>query len=414
MLISGGFWLLAGVEILTVFERRVLALLYHLTGRLPQFATPVAGVFFLLLGIILASVGIRQTTRTLLFELDPGRADNVVDIMFSRRLLRRGPHVVAIGGGTGLSTLLRGLKEYTSNITAIVTVADDGGSSGRLREDFGVLPPGDIRNTLVALADAEPLMQELFQHRFPGDNALSGHSFGNLFITAMNQIAGDFDEAIQLSSKVLAIRGKVLPSTLQSVVLKAEYTDGHIVTGESNIPLERKRIRRVFIEPHDVVPLDEALQAIAAADIIVLGPGSLYTSVMPNLLVAALVEEIRKSAAVRVYICNVMTQPGETDGYTASDHLRAIIDHVGPNFVHYCLMNNTPIAEASAERYRAQGAYPVVNDPAEVRALGAIPVMRPLINESNLVRHDPKRLAAAVLELAKHHRMRRYVLKFGK
>jgi uncharacterized cofD-like protein len=235
-----------------------------------------------------------------------------------------------------------------------------------------------------------------------------------LFITAMNQIAGDFDEAIQLSSKVLAIRGKVLPSTLTSVVLKAEYADGCVVSGESHIPLERKRIRRVSIEPKDVAPVIEALEAIAAADIIVMGPGSLYTSVMPNLLVPALAQAIRKSAAVRAYICNVMTQPGETDGYTASDHLRAVLDHVGPNFVHYCLMNNTTIAEPLAERYRSQGAFPVVNDPAEIRAMGVIPVLRPLINESNLVRHDHKRLASAVLDLAKHHRVRRYVLRLGK
>lgn len=405
LLISSGLGLLVGVEILASLEHALLRVVFRLTGSLPPYASVVVGAVLLGFGIFCVSVGVRQTTRTLLKELAPGEAENIADIMFARRHLRRGPHIVVVGGGTGLSTLLRGLKVYTSNITAIVTVADDGGSSGRLREDFGVLPPGDIRNTLVALADTEPLMEELFQYRFPEGNGLAGHSFGNLFITAMHQIAGDFEAAVHLSSKVLAIRGRVLPSTLQSVVLRAEFADGSTAVGESQIPLAGKRIRRVTLDPANPAPVEDALRAIAAADIILLGPGSLYTSVLPNLLVDSMTSAIRSSAAAKVYICNVMTQPGETDNYTAADHLQAIIDHTGPDIVHYCLLNNATVPDSSARRYRDKGAYPVIPDASRIRELGVTPVLRSLISETNLVRHDPARLAAAVMELANRHRV---------
>ncbi|HHW09693.1 MAG TPA: YvcK family protein [Firmicutes bacterium] len=398
--ISGGLALLLGWEVLSTVEQLFVRRLQALFGRQPAFVPSLAGLFLIAAGIVLVCAGVRQTVRTLLRELAPRDVDNVADIMFARRNLRRGPHVVALGGGTGLSTLLRGMKEYTSNITAIVTVADDGGSSGVLRAELGMLPPGDIRNTLVALADTEPLMQQLFQYRFPQGNGLAGHSFGNLFIAAMHQITGDFEGAVRESSKVLAIRGRVLPSTLDPVVLQAEYTDGDTITGESRIPQPGKRIRKVSICPADAAPLDEALRAIAAADIIILGPGSLYTSVMPNLLVRPITAAIRESAAIKIYVCNVMTQPGETSGYSAADHLQAIFDHAGPGLVHYCLANNAPISEAAAERYRRRGAHPVAVDAGRLQKLGVTPVVRSLISETDVVRHDPQKLARAVLEVA--------------
>ncbi len=406
LIICSGLVLFCGVDNITVAERWLVQIVHQGTGRLPRYGQRLAGLAAVLAGIALVTIGVRQTVRTLLFELAPAEADNVANIMYVRRKLRRGPRVVVVGGGTGLATLLRGLKEYTSNITAIVTVADDGGSSGQLRAELGMLPPGDIRNTLVALADAEPLMQKLFQYRFPEDQAgeseprLAGHSFGNLFIAAMLQVAGDFEQAVRESSRVLAIRGTVLPSTLQSVVLHAEYEDGSTVAGESQIPLAGKPIRRVRLAPADAAPLPDALRAIAGADLIVLGPGSLYTSVLPNLLVADIARAIRAATAVKVYACNVMTQPGETDGYSAADHLRAIICHAGPGLIQYCLANSAPITEPAAERYRQQGAYPVAADVAQIKALGITPVLRAIISENNLVRHDPAALAKAVLEVA--------------
>lgn len=401
LLISGGLWLLVGIEILTGLESLVTRRLLSFMGHFPGYASVMLGSILMTLGIFLAVTGFRQTVHTLLMELAPEDVEDVASIMFERRHLRRGPHVVVIGGGTGLATLLRGIKEHTSNITAIVAMADDGGSTGRLREDFGVLPPGDIRNTLVALADTEPLMEALFQYRFSVGNGLEGHSFGNLFITAMHQIAGDFEQAVRQSSKVLAIRGRVLPSTLESVVLRAVYQDGTEIRGESLIPQKNKRIGRVYLEPPDAQPVEAALEAIDTADAILLGPGSLYTSVIPNLLVQGLADRIRASAALRIYICNVMTQPGETDGYDAFDHLRAILEHGGPGLVHYCLLNTAAIPQHVAKRYEDQGAYPVEANTAKIREMGIVPVLRPLIDESNQARHHPQKLAEAVMELVR-------------
>ena len=252
--------------------------------------------------------------------------------------------VVALGGGTGLSTLLRGLKQLTSKITAIVTVSDDGGSSGRLRAEMGVLPPGDIRNCLVALADSESLMTELFNYRFKGNGPLAGHSFGNLFIAAMSDITGDFDLAVKRSSDVLAIRGRVLPATCDDCVLGAILEDGRRVLGESVLATCDSPISRVFLEPGDCKPLPEALRAIDEADAIVLGPGSLYTSVIPNLLVPGMADAIATSKAVKIYVCNVMTEAGETTGYTAQRHLAAIRNHAGDEVVDWVIVSNSPIS----------------------------------------------------------------------
>lgn len=333
--------------------------------------------------------------------------DLVVGTGQRARQLARGPRIVVIGGGTGLSTLLRGIKEFTSNVTAIVTVADDGGSSGRLRKEMGVLPPGDIRNCLVALADSEPLMARLFQYRFPeGDpTGLGGHTFGNLFIATMSAITGDFEEAVKESSRVLAVRGRVLPSTLEDVALAAECEGGGVVDGESTISKCGARIVRVFLKPRDPKALPEAVEAIHDADAVVLGPGSLFTSVLPNLLVRGITGAIRRSEALKIYVCNVMTQPGETDGFTASDHVRAIFEHVGEGLVNYVLVNTGEVPPRLAERYRQEGAHPVVVDCERLRALGVSVVESNLISTTNYARHDPERLAKAIITMlaeAKH------------
>lgn len=317
-----------------------------------------------------------------------------------RQFLKRGPRVVALGGGTGLPVLLRGLKKYTDNITAVVTVADDGGSSGRLRGEFGVLPPGDIRNCLVALAETETLMDKLFCYRFGRGHGLAGHSLGNLLITALADILGDFQVAVKEASKVLKVKGRVLPSTLNQVVLHAELQDGAVISGESRIPQQQLPIRRVFLTPEECPPVPEALEAIYQSDLILLGPGSLYTSVLPNLLVEGIAEALKRSTAWKCYICNVMTQPGETTGFKASDHLRVLYDHTGYGWIDYILVNIQEVTPEKRARYAQDGAAPVVVDEHALRKLGINVIKAELLDESEYVRHDSDKLARAVIRLA--------------
>lgn len=316
-----------------------------------------------------------------------------------RRLLSRGPRIVVIGGGTGLPAALRGLKEYSANITAVVTVADDGGSSGRLRGEFQILPPGDIRNCLVALADTEGLMEQLFMHRFDQGDGLAGHSFGNLFILALTAVTGDFETALRQSSEVLAIRGQVLPATVEQVALEAELANGGVVRGESRIGDADAPIRRVRLVPEHVAPVPAVLAAIAEADLIVLGPGSLYTSVIPNLLVPGVADAIRASQALKVYVCNIMTQPGETDGYECRDHLQALMDHAGPGIVSHCLVNTAAVPADIRQRYEDMGAEPVRALPGYDSSLGVEVIGRPLLDPAHPGRHDSEQLAAALLQL---------------
>jgi len=299
------------------------------------------------------------------------------------------------------------MKHYTANLAAVVTVADDGGSSGILRSEFGILPPGDIRNCLVALADTEPLMEKLFQYRFAQGSGLSGHPFGNLFILAMTETTGNFYDAVRASSQVLAIRGQVMPSTLDHVILKAQLANGQIVAGESIIGKAASPIRRVFLERVEVEehggpihPLDDALKAIEQAEVIVLGPGSLYTSILPNLLVPGVADAIRRSKAFKIYVCNIMTEPGETDGYSVSQHIKALIDHAGYGIINTCLVNNAPIPEPTLQKYRARNAAPVVIDVKESQRLGVDLVQVNLLSEGqDYVRHDPERLAWHIARL---------------
>ena len=318
--------------------------------------------------------------------------------------------IVAIGGGTGLSTVLRGLKEFVprhgpadarhpiEDLAAIVTVMDDGGSSGRLRREYSVLPPGDIRNCLVALSDDEALLSRLFRYRFAEGRALRGHSFGNLFLVALTNITGDFAEAVRVSGQVLAIRGRIYPSTLQNVTLEATMENGRVVAGEARIPRARARIRELRLRPRRVRPLAEAMDAIQQANVILVGPGSLYTSVIPNLLVSGVAEEIARSKAARVYIPNLMTQPGETDGMSTADHVRAIYQHTGCRLFDWVVINQQKISPRVAKRYRAEGAEPVVNDTRELARLGLLCISGKLLEERGVIRHNSARLARLLVK----------------
>ena len=352
----------------------------------------------LISGIILLILGIKHLMRSFIAAFMPSSKGNeLVDILYHKRQLNRGPKIVAIGGGTGLSVLLSGLKEYTSNITAIVTVADDGGSSGRLRQQFDILPPGDIRNCLVALADAPTLMRDLFQFRFDSSSELSGHSFGNLFITVMTKLTGDFEKAIKETSKVLALRGQVIPSTLNNVILVAQHKDGSITEGENKIPKAHKPISRVSLRPARSQATPEAMKAIEEAQIIILGPGSLYTSIIPNLLIKGITDSIAASAAVKVYVCNVMTQPGETDGYKVSDHIKTLTSHSHPRIIDYCIANSGVIPAEMLERYRQQNSCPVVNDRENIENMGYRLIEDDFVVSDDVIRHDHLKLAKIIL-----------------
>ncbi|MGG3467971.1 YvcK family protein [Neobacillus pocheonensis] len=321
----------------------------------------------------------------------------------------RQPRIVVIGGGTGLPVLLRGLKQYPVDITAIVTVADDGGSSGRLREDLHIPPPGDIRNVLASLSDVEPLVEEMFQHRFNTSNELSGHSLGNLILAAMTSITGNFVHAIQEMSKILNVRGKVLPAANQSVILHAEMEDGTVVSGESKIPYSGKKIKKVFMTPQNIRPLPETIQAIRQADLIIIGPGSLYTSILPNLLVPRLGDEVCKSHAKKVYICNLMTQAGETHGYSASEHVKALYNHMSCTFIDTILVNNEEVPPDVQLRYKEELAQPVAYDLPELFELGIEVVHADIAYlENGALRHDPKKVAKILYNLLITETKKRY------
>ncbi|MFA5157287.1 MAG: YvcK family protein [Candidatus Omnitrophota bacterium] len=348
-------------------------------------------------GIIILILGIKRIIRSIINAFIPSsKGSELVDILYHRSQLGRGARIVTIGGGTGLSVLLEGLKEYTSNITAIVTVADDGGSSGRLRQQFDILPPGDIRNCLVALADASTLMRDLFQFRFEKGSEFSGHNFGNLFITVMTQLTGDFEKAIKETSKVLALRGQVIPSTLNNVTLVAEYHDGSTAKGEDNIPKAHMPIKRVTLEPRDSQATPEAIRAIEEAQVIVLGPGSLYTSIIPNLLIKDITDALVKSQAIKVYVCNAMTQPGETDGYRASNHIRGLIAHAHPRVLDYCILNTGEISSSILKRYAQEDSYPVINDTKNIENMGYRVIEDDIVITDDVIRHDPVKLAKII------------------
>ncbi|MCV3215513.1 YvcK family protein [Plectonema radiosum NIES-515] len=357
----------------------------------------ISGPLVILFGLLLVLWGQTRTVGSITEVLRPkGHSEEeLIDVLLAHRRLYRGPKIVVIGGGTGLSTLLRGLKTYSANITAIVTVADDGGSSGRLRQEFGVLPPGDIRNCLAALADEEKLLTELFQYRFKAGDGLTGHSFGNLFLTAMSDITGDLERAVAASSKVLAVRGQVLPATLSDVRLWAELADGRRIEGESSIPQAGGTIVKIGCIPANPPALPTAIKAINEADYIIIGPGSLYTSLIPNLLVPQIADAIAASVAPRIYVCNIMTQPGETQGYTVSDHIRAIDAACGRQLFDAVLVHKKSPSAHSLIRYAQQKSHPVFLDREAVLELGRRIVLANILFEDDIgwVRHNPQKLA---------------------
>lgn len=419
---TAGLWIPAVFVILGLvlfFSGLALSLREYLVGGLNSFgdwagnvlknavgddrdvSAHVMGGGFLVLGAYIAFIGVKAGVRRFMDTVTPGRGGGLVNDYVRRQQLAQGPHIVALGGGTGLSTLLRGLKQHSSNITAIVTVTDDGGSSGQLIKDKGMIPPGDIRNCLVALADAEKAMTDLFQHRFKKDSgSLSGHSMGNLLIAALlDQSRGDFEQAVESASAVLAIRGRVIPSTLEHVSLRAALDGGQEVCGETAIVAAGSKIRRVFLDPPAIHPHPSAIEAIADADLILIGPGSVFTSVVPNLLVPGIADALKATQVPKVYICNVMTQPGESDSFTASEHVTAVLNCVEERIFDYVMINSAAPSESALEAYAGAGQHWVEPDMDRIRAMGLRVIAGDFMSESDVVRHDSMRVAARVLKL---------------
>lgn len=361
------------------------------------------GIAFLIAGVLLVAIGLRGTFKAVERAYAGQGREDFLETALRRRKLEHGERTVALGGGTGLSTMLRGLKNYSSNITAVVTMADDGGSSGLLRKE-GMLPPGDLRNCIAALAETEVLMEELFQHRFSGMGALKGHSLGNLIVAALFEKTGDFESAVEETSRVLAVRGKVLPSTLDEVRLGAVLKNGEEIIGQSRINT-CEDIERVFLVPSNPRALPNVISAIEEADVILIGPGSLYTSILPNLLVPEIAEAIKKSSAPKIYICNVMTQPGETTGYSATDHVRAVIRHIGPGVMTHVLVNSGKVSKEVLGRYQNKGAASVIYNVRELEMLGVRVIKGNFIEISDapsakhVVRHHPQKLAQMVFRI---------------
>lgn len=365
-------------------------------------------VFLIAAGSFVLYLAVIQGMRSFIFLINKGYISVSLDskklenLIYEKRLLVKGPKIVVIGGGTGLSTMLRGLKYFTTNITAVVTVADDGGGSGDLRQDLGILPPGDIRNCILALADTEPLMEELLQYRFK-NGRLENQSFGNLFLAAMDGISSNFEEAVQKMSSVLAVTGKVLPVTLDNVTLKAKLKNGAVVCGESRIPdgvaENNSPIDRVFLEPGNVRALQEAVEAIKDADAIILGPGSLYTSVIPNLLVEDIAKSVQKTEAIKIYVANIMTQPGETDDFGVEDHIRAILKHGGNDIIDYVIVNVGKISKELEEKYLEEHSKLVTIDEEAVEEMKVRIIEGDFVKIRNgLVRHNSEKLAAILME----------------
>jgi uncharacterized cofD-like protein len=381
------FWLFQTVDKIIEFLAKVI----------PNY---LSGPMVLGCGLFLVFWGHSRSLGEISKVLRPDSGETLLDMLWHNRRLNRGPKIVAIGGGTGLSTLLRGLKLYSANLTAIVTVADDGGSSGRLRRDFGVLPPGDIRNCIAALADEEKLLTELFQYRFEAGDGLMGHSFGNLFLTAMSEITGDLERAVVASSKVLAIRGRVLPATLTDVALWARLADGRIIEGESSIGEADGQVVEIGCSPANPPALPAAIAAIQEADYIIMGPGSLYTSVISNLLVPEITAAIAARQVPRIYVCNIMTQPGETTGYTVADHIESIDRACGQQLFDAVLVQKNPPSAGCLQYYAEENSYPVLLDREDVKQLGRSIFSVNVMEEdptTRYLRHNSRRLAKALI-----------------
>lgn len=409
-------WLMPGLEVkrwfALIFFGSVLITLgililaqpreiYAFLNNIKSYASAnVIALVVIMAGTILFFKGWQKTNLSMLDLRNGKEKETMLEALYRRKKLNKGPKIVAIGGGTGLSMLLKGIKNITNNITAVVTVGDDGGSSGRLREELGVLPPGDIRNCIAALADDEDLVTKLFQYRFKIGEGLKGHSFGNLFLTALCSITGDMVRAVKESSNVLSIRGRVLPSTLDNMKLAAEMEDGRVIHGESAIPEAGGKIKRLFTEPAECKALPEVLDAIKDADLIIMGPGSLYTSVIPNLLIKEIASAVADSHAKKIYVCNIMTQKGETDNYSVASHVNALISHAGSSDILDAVLVNNVLPTELSPTYAKYGSYPVVIDMENLAPTGVKVVTGNLLEEeeskNGLIRHSHRRVARAV------------------
>ncbi|SES84442.1 gluconeogenesis factor YvcK family protein [Anaerobranca gottschalkii] len=400
--------IIIGVNDIATLGKRLFEGVFNYLGDYVYIISIISGITSLFI-LVFAVIKTNQAIIRVILPNDIEDA-KVVDLMYSKRFLGRGPKLVVIGGGTGLSVLLRGLKNYTSNITAVVTVADDGGSSGRIRGEMGILPPGDIRNCLIALSESEPVLEKVFQHRFKTGIGLEGHNFGNLFLAAFTELMG-FEQAVKEMAKVLAVRGKVLPVTLENIVLQAKLKDGTIVRGESNISKSQIPIEKISIIPSYAKALEDTIQAIQEADAIILGPGSLYTSIIPNLLVAGIEDAIKKSKAPVYYVCNIMTQRGETEGYTAPDHLEAIYKHTKSRFIDYVVVNNKDITSRQKHLYILENSIPVKIEKERLAAMKIKLLEGDLLAQANQVRHDPDKLARIILAnlLKEHYRSKSFI-----
>ena len=386
-------------QVMGMAEELLFRISYLTTGKYGNSVTYVIGITGMLLGICVMIYAVKRIVRSVVEAVSPESSGSLMETIFTQRKLSSGPAITAIGGGTGLSTMLRGMKFITGNCTAVVTVGDDGGSSGRLRQDLGIIPPGDLRKCLVAMADREQLMERVMQFRFKGDSYLSGHSLGNLFLAAVAETEGGMEQGLEAASQLFNVRGKVIPSTLQSIQLAADMTDGTFVLGQAEIAQARKKVRRLRMIPEKVPAVKSAVEAILNADILILGPGSLYTSVICNLLVPEIREAVLQSKAIKIYICNVMTQPGETDGYGAYDHVKAMIDYAGKQFLDYVVVNSQEISEEQKKIYKAKDQEPITPDIEKIEQLGIKVIPARLVSKSDMVRHDPQKLAQVIMSL---------------
>lgn len=396
-----GIGLFFRYKLIHLIEAFLNQLLYFGNSQLSDNATIAFGAFLLVLGIILMGVATRKSIYSIVQSLAPENKKHMLDKIFSTRRLSKGPAITVIGGGTGLSVLLRGMKEISNNCTAVVTCADDGGSSGRIREAFGIIPPGDCRSCLTALADTEPLMEQLMQYRFKGSTELRGHSFGNLFITAMSDIVGDVEGALNETSKILKVRGKVIPSTFQPMELVAKLQDGRTIFGESVISKANGKIVNIKAIPEGVPATNSAVQAILNADVVILGPGSLYTSVIANILIEDIKQALLDTKATVIYVCNVMTQPGETTGFTAYDHVQALLEYTNNiHVIDYVVVNNQfELQPELLAKYALENATPVINDSERIQALGIKVVQANLVSQVNLIRHNSDSLARTLIRM---------------
>lgn len=395
-----GVALCLNYEFIRAIEELLQQMIYFAMGNNYHAISVVAGTIICFVGLLIMVIATKKLIHSIIDHLLPGQGNQIMERIFEQSKLKKGLNITVVGGGTGLSVLLRGLKRISSNCTAVVTVADDGGSSGRLREELGILPPGDLRHCLVALADTEPLMAKLMQHRFADTSSFAGHSFGNIFIAAMSQVVGDMERGLSATSEILKVKGSVIPATLEKVVLEATMDDNTIIVGESNIPKVGKRIQKIRMVPNDAKATATAVQAIAKADILILGPGSLYTSIISNLLIEDIRSAIINSSAQKIYVCNVMTQYGETDGYTVYDHIKVLNEYIGKSFIDYVVVNSTVITKQEVlDRYAAEKAYPIAIDTDKITNDGIKIIAADLVSQQNMIRHDPLKLAQTLISL---------------